>query len=980
MKRCPACQKTYPHALAFCVSDAGALEDTGVRAWGDLLQRDEPVDLARATRLAARLCDALQAECAKGHVPPPLQPLDLELTGEGASEDVRVTFGVESSALTAKDGTLDGVAPYAAPEVLRKGPATPASAVYNAAVVLYESVTGRLPFTGSTAAALVVRQMLERPPSPKSLRPELTDALSAALLRALDRDPAARFETPAAFAEALRSAAVEVPEARETPFESLAAIPAMSYARAPSAPLAGAAPGAVMASAAPAPMAAPAGSGSPVPDLAQPAAVRPRRRWGPLVGAVGGLALFAVGASLLMFSRGASHHAPRLERATASRSVGAPMPAQPVIATPQTATAPSLGVPQPISPTVQLQPIAVAPPPALPRPRTHARHPTGRAQPARPTVAARSQRAPTADNDAMMGAEFPAPPMAPALNDPLQGTRSGAGSVRDVPRPRTTPRTRTAPPTQTPRAEGERGVVNTPRPTPEEPARAPAQGAPSAAPLANTRSPSAPSAPVPTPAPVPETSPTVEPQGPDRDDTTSRNLFLAALAVAAAGAGMLVLALALIVRRRAQDRALTHSQSLPAGAWMPLPQTSQPPAPPLWQPTPLPAPPPAPAPVAASYPPPPWQSAPAALDAKSSRDMLGRPVATPDDAYANTVEVSANAAPTPGAVSGVRCAKCGHDVPAEARFCPHDGAPVTQASWTDDVRSLPAHETAEPAMQPFVIGQYRCESRLGEGGMGVVYKARHTHLDRVCALKVLLPQAGMSEKAIERFRREARLASSITHPNSVTIYDYGEVDGPLFYLAMEFIQGRALEDVMGRRPMPLARVSAYVQQICDGLDVAHQAGIVHRDLKPQNVMVCERAGRADLVKIVDFGIARSLGVSEKTMSGAVVGTPIYMAPEQARGEADVGVRADVFSLGVMTFEMLTGTYPFAVEGNVIQQVVARAMQKTPARRLAEALPGGAYDPALEGVLARALAIDPKERTPGVLAFAEELSRAARQAA
>src|SRR5262249_4797762 len=155
-------------------------------------------------------------------------------------------------------------------------------------------------------------------------------------------------------------------------------------------------------------------------------------------------------------------------------------------------------------------------------------------------------------------------------------------------------------------------------------------------------------------------------------------------------------------------------------------------------------------------------------------------------------------------------------------------------------------------------------------------------------------------------KREAQLASSINHPNSVIIYDYGEVGAKLFYLAMEFIEGKTLADIIqpkGRvpNPMKLEKVLNITLQMCDALDTAHQAGIIHRDLKPQNVMVCERTNRPDLVKIVDFGIARSLSIKSdfQTKTGMVMGTPAYMSPEQANGDTDLDARSDVFSLGLI---------------------------------------------------------------------------------
>ncbi len=347
-----------------------------------------------------------------------------------------------------------------------------------------------------------------------------------------------------------------------------------------------------------------------------------------------------------------------------------------------------------------------------------------------------------------------------------------------------------------------------------------------------------------------------------------------------------------------------------------------------------------------------------------------------DAAWASTVQVQRSAAAT----SSVWCTRCGQPSPSEARFCPNDGADLSRDGTTVDPRGshAPAQHAA-PEMKPFTVGEYRCEARLGEGGMGVVYKARHVREGHAVAVKVLLLGGRAEGSLVERFRREARLAASIRHPNSVAIYDYGEIDGRLFYLAMEFIDGRSLDAVMSDRPLALARATSIVRQVCAGLAEAHAAGIVHRDLKPANVMVCERPDGTDVVKLVDFGIARDLrSTGERTMAGIVVGTPAYMAPEQARGEPGVDERADVFAVGVMTFEMLSGRHPYEARGNAIQQIVARAMLKSEAPAVSAAAPG--VPSVFDGVLARAAAHSVEARTPSVTRFAEELHEAASQGA
>jgi serine/threonine-protein kinase len=328
---------------------------------------------------------------------------------------------------------------------------------------------------------------------------------------------------------------------------------------------------------------------------------------------------------------------------------------------------------------------------------------------------------------------------------------------------------------------------------------------------------------------------------------------------------------------------------------------------------------------------------------------------------------------TPAPSSGARCARCGTLAPPGAGFCPNDGEPVTLAP-----RKPLSTPPPEGSLDPFVVGQYRCVERLGEGGMGVVYRAQHLHLDRPSAVKVLLPRGREHAVAAELFRREARLASLINHPNSVTIYDFGEVDGALLYLAMELVAGRTLAALLREGPLPLPRALPLVAQVCDGLDAAHGVGVVHRDLKPHNLMVAPRLSGEHL-KILDFGIARSLSTDlTQTLTGKLlVGTPPYMAPEQARGEASVDTRADVFSLGVVTYEMLSAQLPFPAKGlSAVEQTLRRATLDLPPRPLREALPAARFPEAVDAVLAQAMAPLPDERFQTAGAFYRALATAA----
>jgi len=308
-----------------------------------------------------------------------------------------------------------------------------------------------------------------------------------------------------------------------------------------------------------------------------------------------------------------------------------------------------------------------------------------------------------------------------------------------------------------------------------------------------------------------------------------------------------------------------------------------------------------------------------------------------------------------------------------------DGAVVRDPTIVDAHGGGGPSTMAPPPMAAFTLGTYECLERLGEGGMGVVYRARHTTLGRPCAVKVLLPQRVLDAEAMTQFQREAQLAAQINHPHSVTIYDFGAADG-LLYLAMELIEGPSLAALADAGPLALPRVVALVEQVCDALDAAHALGIVHRDLKPANLMVTARRGR-DFVKIVDFGIARGFGpAGPHTLAGVVVGTPAYMAPEQARGEPDLDARADVFSLGVVVYELLTGALPFAPQGHTaLSQIVSRATLSEPPIPPSSRAPTGT-PPAVDAVVLEALAPRRESRTRSATEFATRLATAAGRAA
>ena len=238
------------------------------------------------------------------------------------------------------------------------------------------------------------------------------------------------------------------------------------------------------------------------------------------------------------------------------------------------------------------------------------------------------------------------------------------------------------------------------------------------------------------------------------------------------------------------------------------------------------------------------------------------------------------------------------------------------------------------------LPQYEILELLGRGGMGVVYKARQRQLDRIVALKILPPSDAMSPDFIERFRREARSLAKLSHPNIVAIHDFGE-DGGLYYFAMEFVDGVNLREMLRSKKMTAEEALAVVPKICDALQYAHEEGVVHRDIKPENILVDAR-GR---VKIADFGLAKLLCREQNdltlTLSGMSLGTPRYMAPEQVDKPETVDHRADIYSLGVVFYEMLTGEIPmgrFAPPSEMVHvdvrldEIVLRTLERDVERR------------------------------------------------
>ena len=260
------------------------------------------------------------------------------------------------------------------------------------------------------------------------------------------------------------------------------------------------------------------------------------------------------------------------------------------------------------------------------------------------------------------------------------------------------------------------------------------------------------------------------------------------------------------------------------------------------------------------------------------------------------------------------------------------------------------------------IGRYKVEAELGKGAMGVVYKATDPTIGRTVALKTTRVDVhGMeSDETLKRFQAEARNAGVLNHPNIITIYDAGDQEGT-FYIAMEFIEGQTLQDALRERVPPVEKVIDIIKQVCAGLDFAHAKGVIHRDIKPANIMI-EPNGT---VKIMDFGIAKGLG-SGLTSTGQVVGTPNYMSPEQVKGRKLDG-RSDLFSLGVVLYEMLTGERPFTGE-NVTTIIYKIVNEQPPAPRDLDVT----VHPGLSAAVMKALAKNPDQRYQSGAEFTRDL--------
>lgn len=286
---------------------------------------------------------------------------------------------------------------------------------------------------------------------------------------------------------------------------------------------------------------------------------------------------------------------------------------------------------------------------------------------------------------------------------------------------------------------------------------------------------------------------------------------------------------------------------------------------------------------------------------------------------------------------------------------------------------------ARPA-DPFIgrdilNGQFQILQKIGVGGMGAVYKALQPAMNRMVAVKILHPKLANRKDLVSRFRREARAMSHLTHPNTVKVYLYGELEDGSLYIVMEYLEGKNLnQTVRAEGPMPLQRALPILIQVCHALEEAHRAGIIHRDLKPENIFLSHQGGMRDFAKVLDFGLAK---VTERemrpgsvilTQEGMVFGTPEFMSPEQAQGKP-LTAASDIYSLAVILYEVLTGKLPFEAK-NPMEYIQLHVLAKP--QPIDGRVPGKAFPPLLWRILERALAKRPEERYASGAEFAHAL--------
>jgi serine/threonine protein kinase len=315
----------------------------------------------------------------------------------------------------------------------------------------------------------------------------------------------------------------------------------------------------------------------------------------------------------------------------------------------------------------------------------------------------------------------------------------------------------------------------------------------------------------------------------------------------------------------------------------------------------------------------------------------------------------------------LQCPRCGRQFPDDVYVCADDFTPLQADATLADV-------PRDPLIGRVFDGKYRLDERLGGGGMGTVYRATHLLIDRVVAVKVLSQRFVGDETAQQRFRREARASGRMQHPNAVVVNDIGATDDGWLYIVMELLEGQTLRDLLAREaPLDPARAVSFMLQAAAAVGAAHDAGLIHRDLKPANIFIEQRPNLAAIAKVLDFGVAK-FAVEEQdddyntlTQVGAIIGTPRYMSPEQCSGAAPLTPASDVYSLGIILYEMLTGAVPFSADAPLAVALKHVSEQPRPPREIIPSTPAE-----LEKVVLHALAKEPRARPADGNEFRDEL--------
>ncbi len=312
------------------------------------------------------------------------------------------------------------------------------------------------------------------------------------------------------------------------------------------------------------------------------------------------------------------------------------------------------------------------------------------------------------------------------------------------------------------------------------------------------------------------------------------------------------------------------------------------------------------------------------------------------------------------------CPDCKRSYPTSFAVCPQDGARLSESlEWVEGT---------------LIRGKYRIVAKIGEGGMGAVYKATHLHFNESCALKVMSPNLANDSALVKRFGREAIIARKLRHKNAVKVEDFDETEDGRPFIVMEYIEGQSLKSLMSKvGPLPVLRSSSIIKQAAAALDAAHQLGLIHRDIKPDNIVLVVSNGE-EIAKVLDFGIAKirdsgggnTVGMG-LTATGMVIGTPPYMSPEQARGADSEAIdgRSDIYSLGVVMYQMLTGLLPLKADTPLDMLF---AQMQTPPIPIHEARPGLRISAPIGAIVMRCLEKDPARRPQTGRELIEEMER------